>query len=139
MNDLEKAKRLLSEGGYTCVICGGEQVYSSNDRGVKPLLELLNRGENVKGFSAADRVVGKAAAFLYVLLGVKEVHAGVISVPAAEVFRNFGIAAGWDEKVAAIQNRTNTGLCPMEGSVWNIDEPDKALDAVKAKLRELMS
>ena len=79
MDNWEKAKTLLAEGGYTCVICGGDKVYTSHERGVKPLLELLEQGAELKGFSAADRVVGKAAAFLYVLLGVSAVYAGVIS------------------------------------------------------------
>ena len=137
MDNWEKAKQLLAEGGYTCVICGGDTVYTSHERGVKPLLELLEQGAELKGFSAADRVVGKAAAFLYVLLGVSAVYAGVISEPAAGVFRRFGVQADWEEKVEAIFNRTNTGFCPMESAVWDIDEPEKAPDAIKKKLSAL--
>lgn len=137
MNDRERAKNLLAEGAYTCAICSGEKVYTSHERGVKPLLDLLEQGAELKGFSAADRVVGKAAAFLYVLLGVSAVYAGVMSRPAAGVFRRFGIEAEADEQVEVIANRSNTGLCPMESAVWNIDRPEEALEAVKKKLREL--
>ena len=42
-----------------------------------------------------------------------------------------------DEKVDAIFNRTNTGFCPMESAVWDIDEPEKAPDAIKKKLAAL--
>lgn len=137
MNSLEKAKKLLAEGGYTCVLCGGDKEYTSHERGVKPLLDLLERKTELRGFSAADRVVGKAAAFLYVLLGVKEVHAGVISVPAAGVLERFHIAATWEEQVDAIVNRTKTGFCPMESAVWNVEEPEAARKAIEEKLLAL--
>lgn len=137
MTDMERAKQLLAEGDYTCAICGDNKEYTSRQRGVKPLLDLLESGAELRGCSAADRVVGRAAAFLYVMLGVKEVHAGVMSVPAEEVFRRFGIACGCARRVEAIFNRTNTGFCPMESAVWDIEEPEEALAAIKAKLIEL--
>ena len=45
-----------------------------------------------RGFAAADRVVGRAAAFLYVLLGAGEIYAGVMSDTAADVLERFGVA-----------------------------------------------
>ena len=59
---------------------------TSTERGVKPLLQWLDGENRVKGFSAVDKVVGRAAAFLYVLLEVKEVYAGVMSEGAAHYF-----------------------------------------------------
>lgn len=59
---------------------------TSTERGVKPLLQWLDGENSVKGFSAVDKVVGRAAAFLYVLLEVKEVYAGVMSEGAAHYF-----------------------------------------------------
>ena len=71
--DLERAREIFDSGDYTCVLCKGEVTLTSTERGVKPLLNWLD-GENVlKGFSAADKVVGRAAAFLYILMEVKEV------------------------------------------------------------------
>ena len=72
MHDLEKARSLLERENYTCVICHGEDVITDRRRGVRPLLELLESGKDLHGYSAADRVVGKAAAFLYCLLGVND-------------------------------------------------------------------
>ena len=77
--DLQHAKTLPEDHNYTCVLCKGEQIYTSTKSGVKPLLELLDSPGNFNGFSAADKIVGKAAAMLYVLLGVKEVYAQVLS------------------------------------------------------------
>ena len=82
---LERAKALLTEGGYTVVLCRGEVTYTDTRRGVAPLLRLLDAATDVRGFVAADKVVGKAAAFLYLRLGVAAVHAGVISAPARDL------------------------------------------------------
>ena len=82
-------------------------------------------------------MVGKAAAYLYVLLGVKEVFAGIISEKATEVFLRFGISFTYSECVPAIINRTGDGFCPMETAVSAIDDPEDALYAVKAKMKEL--
>lgn len=137
MGDFERAWALLQEEGFTCVLCSGDQVLTSRLRGVKPLLSWLDEGLSLKGFSAADKVVGKAAAFLYVLLGVKEVYAQVMSRPAKAVLEDHGIPNGCEEEVAAIRNRTNTGFCPMETAVWSISELEKALIAIRQKFKEL--
>ena len=136
-SDFERAWSLLQEEGYTCVLCGGDQVFTSRLRGVKPLLSWLDQGLNLCGFSAADKVVGKAAAFLYVLLGVKEVYAQVMSVPAKSILEAHGIPNGCEVEVAAIRNRTNTGFCPMETAVWEINDPPEALAAIRRKWKEL--
>jgi len=138
MNNLEKAKLILEEGGYTCVILGKEP-YTSTFRGVKPLLDLLESSADVRGCSAADRVVGKAAAFLYVLLGVSELYTGILSKPAKAVLEKYGIKVSCGMLVDVIFNRDNTGNCPMETAVWDIEEPEKALIAIKAKLEALLT
>lgn len=134
---MTKAKELLEANDYTCVIQRDKNIYTSKERGVKPLLAWLDEGVDFAGFSAADKVVGKAAAFLYVLLKVDEVYAKVISVPAVKVLKEHGITIVYDEKVEAIRNRTNTGFCPMETAVWEIGEPMAALKAIRSKVAEL--
>ena len=137
MGDFERAWALLQEEGFTCVLCSGDQVLTSRLRGVKPLLTWLDEGLDLKGFTAADKVVGKAAAFLYVLLGVKEVYAQVMSRPAKAILEAHGIPNGCEEEVPAIRNRTNTGFCPMETAVWEISDPQEALTAIRQKAKEL--
>ncbi len=132
--DFERAKTLFEGNNYTCVLCKGEQIYTSTERGVKPLLELLDGAENLNGFSAADKIVGKAAAMLYVLLGVKEVYAEVLSRAGAEVFANYKIACEYGELTGQIINRNGDGICPMEKAVQEIDDPVLGLKAIKNKL-----
>ena len=137
MNDLERAKTLLEEGKYTLVLVKGEKVITSYERGVKPLLGLLDEGKDVRGFTAADRIVGKAAAFLYVLLGVKAVYANVLSILAEGVLLGHGIAVEGQPRTERIINRAGDGFCPMETAVENITDPMQAYRAIKAKLNEM--
>lgn len=136
-SDLKRAVSLLESGGYTCVLCSEDKLFTSSDRGVKPLLEWIDSGTDMKGFSAADKVVGKAAAFLYVILGVKAVYANVMSEPAKSVLTENGIAAEYGCLTEAVRNRAGTGFCPMETAVKNISEPKAALAEIKRKLEEL--
>lgn len=138
MNDnLKKAIDFMKSGGYTCVLCKGETVYSSVQRGVKPLLDWIDSGLDLRGFSAADKVVGKAAAFLYVLLGVEEVYAPVMSEGAVSTLIKNGIQPTCDKTVGNIINRAGDGFCPMESAVGDIILPSEALIAIRAKLAEM--
>ena len=139
MNDLQNAQALLTRKGYTCVLCRGDEIFADRRRGVKPLLELLETNKDFSGFSAADKVVGKAAAHLYCLLGVKTLHAGVISQPAKQVLAENGVAITFDREVSAIQNRTKDGLCPMESAVWNISDHKEAHAAILQTLEKLQA
>ncbi|MCM1544489.1 MAG: DUF1893 domain-containing protein [Ruminococcus sp.] len=135
--DLLYAKSLLHNRGYTCVICKDGIVHTSTAHGVKPLLDLLESNIKVDGFYAADKVVGKATAFLYVLAGVCEIYADVMSESAKRVLDEYNIKCYCDNIVKAIRNRTDTGYCPMEQSVLDIDNPIEAKTAILQKLKEL--
>lgn len=137
--DLSKAKELLQQGGYTCVLCKADQVYTSTRRGVAPLLAYWQEGLELKDFSAADKVVGKAAALLYCLLGVRAVHAWVMSDPALQFLERHGIAASYEQLVDAIVNRTGDGFCPMETATRHIDDPAQGPGAILAALEKLRS
>ena len=135
--NLERAKDLLRQEQYTCVMCKEEKGYTSKERGVKPLLKWIEEEIDVRGFAVADKVVGKGAAFLYVLLGVKEIYALVISKAAVEVLETYHITVTYERKVEAIKNRTGTGLCPMEQGTKDIDNPAEALVAIRNILSRL--
>ena len=136
-NHMKKARMLLESGDYTCVVCKGDAVFTTQLRGVAPLLNWLDNGTDLVGFSAADRVVGRGAAFLYCLLGVQEVYARVMSHPAAQVLQAYGIGANADMFVDGIINRTGTGPCPFEAAVMAITEADKALTAIQNTRKQL--
>ena len=135
--ELQRAYALLLEKDLTLVVTNGVHTFESRERGVMPLLSLLDEGKLPAGCVAADRVVGKAAAFLYVLLGVRAVHARVVSDPAVEVFERYGIAWSADEQVAAIRNRAGTGFCPMESAVLHVSDAAIVPDVLRGALCQL--
>lgn len=137
LSPIEHAKQLLMDNPFTCVISNGETAYTSTQRGIAPLMGWYEDGQDLHGFSAADKVVGKAAAYLYVLLGVTEVYAQVISRPALEVLHRYEITVTYDEQVPAIRNRTNSGFCPMESAVMDIADAEEAYMVLKRKLDEI--
>lgn len=137
MTNLENARNLLVSGDYTCAICRGDVTYTTHLRGVTPLLDWLDSGIDLKNASAADRVVGRGAAFLYCLLDIKEVHARVMSHPAAEVLIAHGITALADTFVDGIINRRGTGPCPFEEAVMAITDPQEALTAIRRKMAQM--
>ena len=135
--ELQQALDILQTEACTCVLCGDGRVYRSNLRGVRPLLQWLDDGVDLMGFSAADKVVGRGAAFLYRLLGVRRVHGCVMSVAAVKVLRAGGIEVTWDTLVEGIRNRAGDGPCPMEAATEGITDPEMALEAIRQKLRSL--
>ncbi len=138
-NDLQRARQLLEDENYTCVLCREDVTYISTRRGVAPLLNWLDENTDLRGFSAADRVVGRATAYLYYLLGVKEVFARVMSRPATQVLADYGIPASWETLVDAIENRQKDGPCPMEYATRNCTTPEQALAAIRETLKRLTS
>ena len=137
MTDLKRAKDLLQNGAYTCVLCEQGNCMSTTLRGVKPLVQWLQEGGVHKDFSAADKVVGKATAFLYCLLGAKAVYASVMSRPAMEVLQQHGIYTECDRQVENIINRAGDGICPFEEAVLHIVEPETAYQAILAKMEAM--
>ena len=131
MKPLYNAKNILKSTNSTIVVIGGENIYTSKERGVKPLLHLLTEKKGfLKGASVADKVIGKAAALLMVLGEIKEVHTLIISEPAIKVFENHNIPCFYDKKVDRIVNRTGDGLCPMETLCLDVDDPQEAFDRI---------
>ena len=92
----------------------------------------------MSSFSAADKIVGRAAAFLYVLLGVKEVYAEVLSEKARPVFDRYGITVFSGTETEEIINRDKTGICPMEKAVENTENPEEARRKIEETLEKLI-
>lgn len=132
---LEKAKSILLSSASTIAVVSDGEVFTSQERGVKPLLFLLKeKKEFLKGASVADKVIGKAAALLMVLGEIKEVHTLIISEPAIKVFEKHNIPCFYDKKVTRIVNRTGDGLCPMETLCLDVENPQEAFEKIREKV-----
>lgn len=135
MTDLDRARTALP--GHTLALCRDGEVVTSDRRGVMPMLSFLREGRDLSGFCAADRVVGRAAAMLFVKAGVHAVFAEVMSDGAAALLAAHGIDASCDVRTAAIENRQKTGPCPMESAVAGIEDIDAGIAAIRRRAEEL--
>lgn len=135
--DLQKAKQYLHTQGYTFVAVKNEDLFVSQKRGVAPLLEQIDSNTLLNGFSVADKVVGKASAFLYLILQPAAVYTDLISLPALELLRQNNIPIEYKDQTQAIRNRTNTGICPMETAVKSCHSPQEALHLIRQTIIRL--
>ncbi len=136
-SNLIYAKDLLIKKGHTLVLYDGNETITYFKRGIKPLLELYEQRGRCAGFVAADKVIGKAAAFMYVLLEIKEIYTNTISEGALEVFKAYGIDVYYENCSPFIINRTGTDICPMEKSVLDVKTPKEAFFKICEALNNL--
>ena len=115
MGQMERLTGLLREGNYSCVIANGGVVRTFTQRGVADLYRLLREEPAfLRGALVADKVVGKAAAALMALGGVRRLHAGVMSRPARDLLERAGVEASYGCLVPYVMNRDQSGWCPLE-------------------------
>lgn len=133
MNQLQEVKTVLLQQQCQIAWKREDEIEISRQRGIKFLLESVDQEK--RGGWIADKVVGKAAAFLIIALEVQEVFAQVISKPAADVLQEYHIPFSYQTMTDYIVNRAGDGMCPMEQKVWDAKTPAQAL----ALLRESVS
>ena len=136
-SDTKRALALLQEEGLTCAACCGEEILKSCARGVKPLLDWLDEGISLRGYCAADKVVGAGAAYLYVLLQIDELYAAVVSENASKILTRYGILLHFETLAPHIVNRAGDGICPIEQAVAEATDPADALARIRRRLAEL--
>ncbi len=92
------------------ITLGNKEIFSSHSKWLYPLFELedffKSNRFNVNDLLLTDKIAGKAAAFLIVRLGFKNVHIHIISEGAIVVFQRFGITLTYDVLVPRIQCKT---------------------------------
>jgi iron complex outermembrane receptor protein len=128
---LETLIESLHSGGYSCVIRKGDETRTFRQRGVKDLWELCQSQDLfLNGAIIADKVVGKGAAALMILGGIKEVYADVISTPAVDLLKEHGIKTSFNETTDRIINRQGNGLCPVETLCINLQSVNEMYEVI---------
>lgn len=135
MTDLENAIKNLS--GHTLSLCKNGNIITSDKRGIAPMINYLQEEKDLNGYSAADRVVGKAVAMLLIKAGIKEIFAQTLSRRALAILNAHSITVYYNELTDFIINRDKTGMCPMEKTVENIDNIEDGYKALVCKLNEM--
>jgi|SRR6056297_2287634 len=116
MEDLKIAKQILDKEELTLAIVKNEECFfKSKERGIKPLyMALMNYKDKLEGASAADKIVGKGAALLYIRGRVENLYAKIISQNSISVLEENRIIVQGETIVPYIKNRELTGMCPIE-------------------------
>lgn len=137
---LEEAVALIGEEGTSCVVIkGGEIIHTADGRGVAPLIALYdNQPDKLRASLVVDRIIGKAAAVILTLGGAQSVYGTTMSAAGRDYLQKMGVEASFGRCVDVIVNRLGTGVCPIEGSVLEIDDPAEGLIAIRARIAELM-
>ncbi|MBQ8533863.1 MAG: DUF1893 domain-containing protein [Clostridia bacterium] len=139
MTDIETARKLLESKDCSVVLCKECKTIEKFSRGIAPLMEIIDSGEDVSGFSAADKIVGKAAAMLFSYMNIKEVYGEVMSRLGYEYLCSKNIPATYTTLTENIINRKGDGICPMEKTVTDIIDERFAVEALRQKIFELKS
>ena len=106
---------LLTAEAASCVVRNGDTIRIFRRRGVLDLFTLLQEEPALlSGAVVADKVVGKGAAALMILGGVRTLLAGRVSEAALALLRDSAVEVHFEEAVPQIVNRDGTGCCPVE-------------------------
>lgn len=124
MTKLEEIKEILEEKEASLVVCyknGEIKAYFQNR--IKDIKDILKEDKNaMQGAIIADKVIGKVAASVLTVSGVKAIYAKVMSKYAIPVLEENNIKYEYENLVKYIINQDKTGMCPMENKYK--DEPD---------------
>lgn len=136
----QRILEILAEGKYSCVAWKGAICYQAAGRGVGPIITPMRQQKNFfAGQQVGDTIIGKAAALLLVLSGVKEVYGKIMSREAVKVFQQHHVEYSYEALVDYIQNRHQDGLCPLEQCVLKEDDPLQAWQRLEKKIAQLMA
>lgn len=124
---------------FSCIVNKNDKLHTANKRGVAPILDLIDAGENTLNDAVIyDKVIGKAASMLLAENKIRAVYGLVMSELACEYLEKHNIPYAYQTKVEYILNRTNDGMCPLEQEVLNLFDSSKAYDVLRARIKILM-
>ena len=123
---------MLNEQGLSLLVYNNGELTTHANRGIQDLLQLISeQPERLNGAVAADKIIGKSAAAIMIVGGVKEVHTNVICTPARELFEANGVLVFATEEVPIIMNRNQSGMCPMDTQIADIESVEECVIALQ--------
>lgn len=134
---VRSAINLIKEGTASCVVIKENTIIKTQcDRGIGPIIRLYESGILADTF-VVDKIIGKAAAMVLTLGGVKGCYGVTMSAAAVKWLKEHHVSVQYDECVEAIMNRAGDGICPMEQTVKELEDAEEALVSLKEKITEL--
>ena len=132
----EKLQELKDKGLSLSIEKDGNVLHQSFDPMLKPLYNLLkNHGSDLRGATVYDKIVGRAAAYLCIVGGVREIYTLLASETAKIVLAEHHISITALKTIPVIMNRDNTDKCPMEKMALSSDGPESFLAMLEEKMR----
>lgn len=100
----------MAENTTLELIMDGRLLFSSSGKWLHPLFELEQflgmREVDIPRAEIRDKIIGRGSAFLIMRMGIRRVHAGVLSRLGKEVLDRAGATCTWESLVDKIQCRT---------------------------------
>jgi hypothetical protein len=140
-SDLRYAKHELHQNDLNLVIVkNGTIVFETRSPGIGGfLLAIENVGTELVDSSVADRIVGRAAAFLCTYAEIASVFAVTMSTEGLEVLRKNEIHYEYKQLVPHILNSAQTAICPFEELTSGLMDPKEAYLKLKNEVGYLKS
>jgi hypothetical protein len=138
--DLEFAKlKLIEEDLSLVIVKNGKVVFETKKQGISGFLQAIEKlDKNLVAASAADKIVGVAAAMLCVYAGVDSVFALTISEGGIRVLEDNNIAYLFEKKVSNILNRNKNDVCPFEKLAMASGSSEEAYVKLKSFASQMM-
>jgi polyferredoxin len=127
-------KYLIDEGFSVVVAKDGVIVERRKGSGIGPIVKLLDENK-FEDATVVDKIVGRAAAAVFVIGKAKKVHAFVMSKGAEELLKKHGVECSAEKLTEKIINREKSDICPMEKAVSSLSDPEEMVQALKALQR----
>lgn len=129
---------ILKKEGCSLVIKNHGTITTYNKPGVRDLEHLLDHEPEVlKDAIVADKVIGKAAAAMAVVGGIKQLYAEVLSKRAIPFLYEAKISYTYGELVDAIQEEG--GRCPLEKISEPAATPEETVALLRAHFAEMQA
>lgn len=139
---IAEAVQEIKSGSCSCILIRNDQiVHRGHGPGVQPLLELMETSEDralLENAFVVDKIIGKAAAMIFVLGNIAGAYGITISINGKKYLEKHGKDCRSERCVDAISDRTGQGICPIERSVLEIDDPQEGYQVIAATRKALL-
>ena len=126
---------MLNRQGLSLLVYNHDSLTTHANRGIQDLLQLISeQPQRLDGAIAADKIIGKSAAAIMIVGGVKEVHTNLICTPARELFEAHNVRVFAAEEVPMILNRDRSGMCPMDTQINEVESVEECVAILQASL-----
>lgn len=102
----------------------------TDGHGIADTLELLDDGKFYKA-TVCDKVVGRAAAAVFIAGRAKKVWAKVMGEDALALLKKHGVDASAEKMVKGVLNKDLSDRCPLEKAADGTDDPKQIVKQVR--------